>query len=492
MRGRKIFRTVRPYVSAGAAIAAAGMLVFTIHFTRFDLEWVAFLTGILVAAILAVATRASHAEWVVARRSAQLASAKDKLERETRLRKEAEDSIAASRPRLHLIDEAISDMVALIDPDGRYRYHNRAFRDYLGLKPEQVDGRHVREVLGAKAFAETAAAMRQSLAGQAVNYARTQSLPSGSIRQLSVEHVPQFGSDGKVSGFYVLARDVTERRGARGSADALSDSMTEEPAGREGARARIMAAIEKDEFRLYCQLITPLAAGSVDAGRYEILVRLMEEEENMMPPGAFFPIAEKYGLMPHLDRWVVQHVVEWASSHDLHAARAGGPTFFINMAEDTIGSIEFPGFVQSLLEKYGVPGGALCFELSDSGVTLERVILSEFARKVRRLGCGIALSGFGRNRDSFELLRNFQVDFVKIDGGIILDILRDPADLAKAATITRVAKTIGVRTIAEFVESEEVVAKLREIGVDFAQGFGISRPRPLAEIGSLGNGSAPG
>ncbi len=125
MRGRKIFRTVRPYVSAGAAIAAAGALVFTIYFTRFDLEWVAFLTGILVAAILAVATRASHAEWVVSRRSAQLASAKDKLERETRLRKEAEDSIAASKPRLHLIDEAISDMVALVDAEGHNRYHNR-------------------------------------------------------------------------------------------------------------------------------------------------------------------------------------------------------------------------------------------------------------------------------------------------------------------------------------------------------------------------------
>ncbi len=511
MLGRKVFRTVRRYVSAVAAVATAAALVFTIYFTRLDLQWVAFLTGILVAAILAVVTRASHAEWVVARRSAQLSSAKDKLERETHLRKEAEDAMAATRPRLHLIDEVISDMVALVDADGRYRYHNRAFRDYLGLRPEQVDGRHVRDVLGAKVFAEIAAAVRQSLAGHAVTYEREQTMLDGAVRRLSVAHVSQFGEDGKVTGFYVLARDVTEPGGTRASirpglsaslaagpgvpaagsaqaaavgSDRLPEVVTEDSIGEEDAGTRILAAIEKDEFRLYCQLIAPLVPDSGDAEHYEILLRLMEEEENMMPPGAFFSIAEKYGLMTHLDRWVVQHLLEWVSSHDLHAAR-GGSMFFVNLAWDTIGSVEFPEFVQSRLQKYEVTGSTLCFEITDSGAALDRVALSRFVRQVRQYGCRVALSGFGRSRDSFELLRGLQVDVLKIDGGMILDVLRDPADLAKVTAIGRIAKTIGVKTVAEFVESEEIVAKLQELGVDFAQGFGISRPLPLEEIGSL-------
>jgi EAL domain-containing protein (putative c-di-GMP-specific phosphodiesterase class I) len=106
--------------------------------------------------------------------------------------------------------------------------------------------------------------------------------------------------------------------------------------------------------------------------------------------------------------------------------------------------------------------------------------VAEFSRQVRQCGCRVALSGFGRDRVLFDLIRGFQVEFLKIDGSIILGILQDPLKLAKVIAINRVAKMIGVKTIAEMVESEETIASLREIGIDFAQGFGISRPRPLA------------
>lgn len=508
MKVRNIFRAVRPFISAIAVIATAGALVFAIYFTQIGLQWTTFLAGILVAAILAEATRVSRNEWIIARRTAQLSSAKSKLERETLLRHKAEAAVAAGKPRLHLIDEVLPIMVALIDIEGRCRYHNRAFMDWLHLRPEQIDGHHMREVLGTQVYQETATAARQALDGQPVHYERTQNMADGAVYRLSIEHLPQFGVDGKVTGFYLLMQDITSRNDVRmpsrpgfsgaghadnavvvpapvrdGTADQdlFVDSFSEQITGQKDAGGRIMAAIEKGEFRLYCQLITPLTAGSGEVEHYEILVRLMEEEEGMIPPGAFFPLAEKHGLMPHLDRWVVQHVTEWAAYQSPQGWQRGDSMFFVNVSGATISDPGFPEFLQLTLLEYGVPGNALCFEIPDTELASRSAHVAEFARQVRQYGCRVALSGFGRERIAFDLIRGFQVEFLKIDGSVILDILRDPVDLAKVTAIDRVAKKIGVRTIAEFVESEEIVAKLKEVGIDFAQGFGISRPRPLAE-----------
>ena len=504
MQIRKMFHAVRPFISAVAVIATGAVLVFAIYFTELGHQWTTFLAGILVAAILAEATRLSRAEWVLMRRTAQLSSLKDKFEREMQLRKKAEEAVAASKPRLHLIDEVLPIMVALIDVEGRCQYHNRAFMDWLRLRPEQINGRHMREVLGAKVYQETATAVRQSLDGHPVHYERTQMMPDGAVYRLSVDHLPQFGEDGKVTGFYMLVKDITSpgdvrmpvpaSPGGAGSVAApvfiqegkagqamLVDSSSEQISDQKDVSSRIMAAIEKGEFRLFCQLISPLAVNSGATEHYEILVRLMEEEEGMMPPGEFFPLAEKYGLMPHLDRWVVQHVAECVSRQNSPDEKRDRPMFFINMSAATIGDPGFPEFLQLTLLEHGVPGAALCFEIPNSELASRTSVVAEFARRVRQCGCRVALSGFGRDRILFDLIRGFQVEFLKIDGGLIFNMHRDPADLAKITTINRVAKNIGVKTVAELVESEESIAKLREIGIDFAQGFGISRPRPLAE-----------
>lgn len=503
MLGRKIFRAVQPYVSAIAVIATSTILVFTIYYTQLGMQWVTFLTGILVAAILAAVTRATRAEWIVTRRTAQLSSVKDKLERETRLRKKAEETVAAGKPLLQLIDEIKSAMVALVDTDGRYQYHNRAFREWLNLRPERINGRHMSEVLGAKTYGEIAAAVRQSLGGQTVRYDQNQKLPNGATYRVSVEHIPQFAGDGKVTGFYILATAVTERGdkpqsnespaisrsdhgivtlGGTADQEMFVNSFSEQITGQKDEGKQILAAIEKGEFRLFCQRITPLKANSGKADNYEILLRLMEEEENMMPPGAFFPLAEKHGLMPHLDRWVVKHVTERVAHQKPQVGQLESSMYFINMSGATIADPGFPEFLKLTLLEYGVPGTALCFEIPNSELASRTAEVAEFARQVRQCGCRVALSGFGRDQVLFDQIRGFQVEFLKIDGSVILDILHDPVKLAKVIAINRVAKEIGIKTVAELVESEEIITKLRELGVDFAQGFGISRPRSLAEI----------
>jgi PAS domain S-box-containing protein len=489
---RIFFRAVQPFTSALAVMATAAALVFAIYYSELGPQWLTFLAGILVAAILADATRASRAEFIVMRRTAQLAAVKTKLERETQLRMAAEKSVASSKSRLHLIDNVLPTMVVFVDIEGHCQYYNRAFLDWSRLRREQIIGRHMRDVLGAKVYQETATATRQSLDGHAVHYERTQKMPDGAVYKLSVEHLPQFGEDGKATGFYMLINDVTEPGDVRTPAqpdssahqDMFVDSYSEQITGQQDA-GRIRMAIENGEFSLFCQLITslsitPLAVNSGGAEHYEILVRLKEEEEELIPPGRFFPLAEKYGLMTHLDRWVVQHVAEWVSRQNSNGGGRKNTVLFINVSGATIADPGFPEFLQLTLLEHGVPGTALCFEIPDSELALKTAEVAEFARQVRQCGCYIALSGFGRDRVLFDLIRGFQVEFLKIDGSVILDILHDPVKLAKVKAISQVAKKIGVKTVAEMVENEETIAKLREIGIDFAQGFGISRPRPLA------------
>jgi len=184
--------------------------------------------------------------------------------------------------------------------------------------------------------------------------------------------------------------------------------------------------------------------------------------------------------MPHLDRWVVQHVADWIARQMPRSAQQENTMFFINVSEATIADRGFPEFLHLTLLEYGVPGTALCFEISDSTLAARTGDVAEFVQQVRQSGCRVALSGFGRDRALFDLIRGFQVEFIEIEGSVILGILHDPLKRAKVIEINRIAKMIGVKTIAEMVENEDTIASLREIGIDFAQGFGISRPRPLA------------
>ncbi len=500
MQVRTVFRTVRPFISAVAVIATASALVFAIYFTGLGVQWIAFLAGVLVTAILAEATRVSRLEWLASLRMARLSATKEKLEREIAMRKRADEALIAAKPRLQLIDEVLPTMVALIDAEGHCRYHNRAFMDWLHLRPDQLRGQHLKKILGSSVYQEIAPSIRQSLDGHPAHYERTQKMADGAVYRLQVEHMPQLAEDGKVSGFYMLINDITapgdvqraeqspaqagndgepSATGGDGKAnqDSFVDSFSEQVSKQKDMN-NIKAAIEKGDFRLYCQLIAPIAADSSEAAHYEVLVRLLEEEEGMMPPGAFFPLAEKYGLMPQLDRWVVKHVAERAAQQQSTAASS---VYFLNVSASTIEDRSFPEFLELILLEYDIPGAMLCFEIPNSELAARTPAVAEFARRTRELGCHAAISGFGQERISFDLIRGFQVQFLKIDGSIIFNMMRDPVELAKITAIDNVAKKIGVRTIAELVENEETIAKLREIGIDYAQGFAISRPQPLAD-----------
>lgn len=485
--GKKLSSPVKPIASIAAALLISGMLVMTIVLTGVNMTWITFLTGILVSALLAEATRVSKAEWALMRRTAQLSAAKDKMEKADRQRKALEKTIADSQSRLHLVDEILPTMVLYVDTEGRCRYHNRTFRDWLQFRREQIDGMHLNEVLGAKVYQEIAANVRLSLDGKKVEYRRNHKMPDGVVRKLAVEHFPQYVAGGKVTGFYMLVNDITEYADARASAAAAAkgtaqvlDRLSGQPGAQQDDAAAVMAtAIERNEFRLFSQKIVPLAAEAGTAEFHEILVRLMEEEEGLIPPGAFFPLAEKLGMMSRLDRWVAQHVAEWIAIQFQQKVWPEGSVYFINLAAETLSDPGFADYVEVALKEYGIPGRALCFEMPTSDIAADAATVAGFAQRIRHCGAHVAISGFGHNGVEFDTIRGLQPDFLKIDGSALLAIPNDQAAYTKVAALNEVAKKMGVKTIAEMVESEAVLTRLKEIQVDYVQGFGISRPRPL-------------
>jgi EAL domain-containing protein (putative c-di-GMP-specific phosphodiesterase class I)/PAS domain-containing protein len=499
MRLPSLYQKVRSIFSVVALLVTTTLLVFMIVFTDFDVHWVTFLAGILMASTLSLASRVARSERTVEQQSARVQEMQDKLAEETKRREAAEALLAGSTARLQLIDVDLPTLVAFVDREGVYRYHNRAFREGMRLKAEQLNGAFMRDALGGKLYGEVAANVRKALSGEGVRFTRP--LPEGSPgASQDVWYLPTFSRKGVVEGFFEIASAAS----AAPQADAPAADAPAAPAsaeqggaeqrmyvatfseavtGRTDASSRIIAALEKDEFALLCQTIAPLS-GRPAVNHFEIFIRLLEEEDKLMPPGAFFPLAEKVGVLPRLDRWVVQHVVEWASRRAPTAAWSRDSIFFVNVARATLCDPAFPEFVEKQLRAGDVPGKNLCFEISELDAAAERGHLTRFAADVRRLGCLLALSGFGRENVSFDSLREFKADFLKIDGMVVLGMLRNNVYLARVAAMARVAKTIGIRSVAQLVESRDIIEKLREVGVDFAQGMGIARPVALRELES--------
>jgi len=264
--------------------------------------------------------------------------------------------------------------------------------------------------------------------------------------------------------------------GAKPGEDQILDQMSRELIGWSDPVARLRQALDRDDLQIYCQPILALRppGGFVMA---EVLVRLREEEALMLPPGDFLPVFEHFGMMPELDRWVVSHVVRW-----LAGARPGGMrSFSINISVQTIGDPEFPGFVAAELRNMKVPPAALTFEIEESSVLARAGSAEQFAAAVKAEGCKVAIDGFGQRSVSFTPLKTLRVDFVKVDGSIVRNLLRGSVAEQKLRAVVRVGEAIGVGVIAECVEETDILARLKALNVGYAQGFGIARPAPIAQ-----------
>lgn len=244
--------------------------------------------------------------------------------------------------------------------------------------------------------------------------------------------------------------------------------------------AEINRALEENRFELYFQSIVPLSKHEADGEGYELLIRMRDENGEIIAPGAFLPAAERYSLATKVDRWVVSTAFEWLSRHREQLERM--LLCSINLSGSSLGDDEFLKFILAQFEKLNLPPEKICFEVTETAAIANLTTATYFIRALKQRGCPFALDDFGSGLSSFAYLKNLPVDYLKIDGMFVRDIVEDPIHLAMVKSINEMGRVMGKQIIAEFVESDAIRQKLEELGVNYAQGFGIGRPRPLEEF----------
>lgn len=241
--------------------------------------------------------------------------------------------------------------------------------------------------------------------------------------------------------------------------------------------ARLNHALEENRFVLFRQRIMPL--GDKNEQHCEFLLRMLNERGEHILPGAFIPAAERYNLMPAIDRWVVRNACSFLAQNSARTDCANTELFFINLSGATLGDDHFAAYVTDQIKAQGLSPELIGFEITETAVIANLSTAMSFIDKVKQLGCRVALDDFGAGLSSFSYLKSIRADYLKIDGSFIKDMLDDPMDHAIVEAINNIGHVVGLQTIAEFVESDATKQRLKQIGVDYAQGNAIQRPNPL-------------
>ncbi len=252
--------------------------------------------------------------------------------------------------------------------------------------------------------------------------------------------------------------------------------------------SRLTHALDAGRFRLYQQAISPLGHGAAGRPHFEILLRLLDEDDRVVEPMAFVPAAERYNLMPAIDRWVMREVISRHAAQHRHAPANQRPIFAINLSGSSLSDERVTEFVHGLLAEHGVPADMLCFEITETAAIANLGRATQFIQSLKREGCLFALDDFGSGMSSFAYLKQLPVDFLKIDGSFIRTMAEDRVTRAMAEAINRVAHVMAIETVAECAESAPIIALLQELGVDHAQGYALDRPQPMADSGPAAGG----
>jgi EAL domain-containing protein (putative c-di-GMP-specific phosphodiesterase class I) len=257
------------------------------------------------------------------------------------------------------------------------------------------------------------------------------------------------------------------------------DKTHAELAGFARPGGRLRQALDRDELALYCQPILALSPSLSGAERYpmaEVLVRMREEEQALLPPGEFLPVFEHYRMMPELDRWVVRHTVRQLASGSRIRR------FTINVHGQTLEDEDFPRFVAAQLSSNRIGAENVLFEIDEADTLTRPNAAAGFAAAYHAQGGRVLIDGFGRRSVSFAGVRETRADFVKVDGSIVRKLLTSEVARTKMNAILRVGKALNYSAVAEFVEEQDILLRLKALEVPFAQGFGIYQPHPIGAL----------
>jgi EAL domain-containing protein (putative c-di-GMP-specific phosphodiesterase class I) len=243
--------------------------------------------------------------------------------------------------------------------------------------------------------------------------------------------------------------------------------------------ARISNALEENRFELFRQTIMPLQPGLEQGAHFELLLRMRDESGNLVSPDLFIVAAERYGLTPSIDRWVIAHALRWLVSEADERQRLA--LCSINLSGQSLTDEKFLPFVIEQFQRSGIDGRLICFEITETAAVASYSQANRFIHALKEIGCRFALDDFGTGLSSFGYLKHFPVDFLKIDGSFVKEILHDPIDREMVRSINEIGHLTGKQTIAEFAENAEIITMLRGLGVDYAQGYGVAVPKQLRE-----------
>ena len=244
--------------------------------------------------------------------------------------------------------------------------------------------------------------------------------------------------------------------------------------------ARLQTALEERRFQLMCQPMVVLSARPGTADLWEVLLRLVESDGDLVGPDAFISAADRFGLMGAIDRWVIDTAIAFLAT-DLRARPAVG--LAINLSSNSINDSGMADYVDSRLDRYGIAPHRLCFEFAETLTARNVGNAATLARDLKALGARVALDDFGAGLSSFAHLKALPADFLKIDGSFVRDMLDSPVDAAFVAAAQTAGRTMGIETVGEYAHTAAVVDRLRELGVDRAQGYAFGEPQPLDVIG---------
>ncbi len=250
--------------------------------------------------------------------------------------------------------------------------------------------------------------------------------------------------------------------------------------GEMGWVSRIQSALKEDRLLLFKQIIQPVAdTGKADKMHCEVLLRMKELDGSIISPDMFIPAAERYNLMLSLDKWVINRTFFWLSQLGDQLEQIG--LCSINLSGNSITESSLASYIHHKLQEYHIPAGIICFEITETAAITNLVKATNFLDELHKLGCLFALDDFGSGVSSYGYLKNLPVDFLKFDGEFVRDIATNPISLAMVKSINEIGHMMGKKTIAEYVEDQQTLDLLKEIGVDYAQGYFFSRPAPVEQ-----------
>lgn len=258
-----------------------------------------------------------------------------------------------------------------------------------------------------------------------------------------------------------------------------------EMAQRQSAAAAVSdmtGQIEDEQFTLYCQPIMALTSASSNQQHYEILIRKINNDGDLILPAAFISSAERYHLMPNIDRWVIKNTfIAYREILDMRQEKFSH-VFSINLSGTSLGDKSLLGYIREQLAIYAISAAAICFEITETAAIVNLNNTIHLIKALKKLGCRFALDNFGSGMSSFMYLKNLGVDFLKIDGSFVKEIHINKIDHAMVRSIHSVAESMGIQTVAEFVENKAILTELEKIGVHFGQGYYLGKPIELKRL----------